>query len=74
MTLEGIAPFSYIKTFEIHVHVNASVRVKVLDGMSFNVMAEVWKHLKDTHAFRRFLCVRIEKESCLQMICCPIYH
>ena len=24
--------------------------------------------------FRRFLCDRIEIESCLQVMCCPVYH
>ena len=34
------------KTYEMHV--NASIKVKVLGGVSFHVMAENWKHLKDT--------------------------
>ena len=37
--------------------VNASVTVKVLGGISFHVMAENWKHLKDTLAVSSFLVV-----------------
>ena len=66
MTLDGVTSFSRIRNLEIHV--NASVTVKVLAGISFHVMAEIWKHLKDTLAFssfHQFLCVGIEIESCL---------
>ena len=41
--------FSHKKPHEIHV--NASMTVKILGGISFHVMAENWKHLKDTLAF-----------------------
>ena len=37
------------KTYEMHV--NASVTVQVLGGISFHVMAKNWKHLKDSLAF-----------------------
>ena len=50
------------KTYEIHV--NASITVKALGGISFHVMAKNWKHLKDTLAFSCFMRVRIEIESC----------
>ena len=57
-----VTSFSRVKTFEIHV--NASVTVKVPGGVSFQVIAENWKQLKDTLAFSSvFLCVRIEIES-----------
>ena len=32
-----------------------SITVKVLGGISFHVMAENWKHLKDTLTFSSFL-------------------
>ena len=36
------------------IHVNDSFTVRVLGGI-FHVMAENWKHLKDTLAFSSFL-------------------
>ena len=61
------------KTYEIHV--NAIITVEVFGRISFHVMAENWKHLKDTLAFSScILGVRIEIESGSQVICCPIYH
>ena len=45
--------FLSIKTYEIHV--NVSITVKVLGRISFHVIAENWKHLKDTLAFSSFL-------------------
>ena len=52
------------KTYEIHV--NAIITVKVLGRISFHVMAEKWKHLKDTLAFSLcILGVRIEIECIL---------
>ena len=45
--------FSRSKTLEIYV--NASVTVKVLGGISLYVMAEKWKHLKETFVFSPFL-------------------
>ena len=64
MMLDGVTSFSRIKILQKHV--NASVTVKVLDGVSCHVMAENWQHLKrkENLPFRRFLCVRIEIESC----------
>ena len=41
MTFDGVTSF-----YEIHV--NASITVKVLGRLSFHVMAENWKHLKET--------------------------
>ena len=52
------------KTYEILV--NASISVNGFGGISFHVMAENWQHMKYTLAFRHFLCVRIEIDSCLQ--------
>ena len=49
MTLDGVTSFSRIKTYKTLV--NVSVIVKVLGGIAFHVMAENWKHLKDTLAF-----------------------
>ena len=37
------------------MHVNASILIKVLGEISFHVMAEIWKHLKDILAFSSFL-------------------
>ena len=54
------------------IHVNASVSVKVFGEISVHVMVEKWQNLKDTLVFLSFLCVRIEIESCQQVICCPI--
>ena len=50
------------QTFEIHV--NASITVKLFGEISFHVMVENWKHLKDTLVISSFLFVRIETESC----------
>ena len=44
-----------VKTYEIHVHVNATIRVKVFGEISFHAMAENWQRLKDTLAFLSFL-------------------
>ena len=49
MTLDGGTIFPSIKTYEIHV--NASITVGALGGISFYIMAEIWKHLKNTLAF-----------------------
>ena len=49
MRLDGVTSFSRIKTYKTLV--NVSVIVKVLGGIEFHVMAENWKHLKDTLAF-----------------------
>ena len=62
MMLDGVTSFSRIKNLQKHV--NASVTVKVLDGISCHVMAENWQHLNRKLAFSRFLCARIEIESC----------
>ena len=53
ITLDGVTSFSRVKIHEIHL--NASITVKVLGGISFHVMAENWKQLKDTLAFSSFL-------------------
>ena len=42
------------KTYKIHVLVNVSVTIKDLGGISFPVMAETWKHVKDILAFLFF--------------------
>ena len=55
--------FHASKTYEIHVKVPITVRV--LGGISFHVMAEFRKYLKDSLAFSSFLCIRIEIGSCL---------
>ena len=39
----------------LEIHVNATIKVKILGGISFHVMAENWKHLKDILAFSSFL-------------------
>ena len=53
-TLDGVSSFSRVKkTHEIHV--NAPVTVKILGGISFHVMVQNWKYLKDTLAFQSFL-------------------
>ena len=54
MKLDGAASFSRIKTYKILI--NAPITVNVLGGISFHVMAEKGKHLKDTLAFSFFLC------------------
>ena len=54
MTLDGVTSFSRIrKIYEINV--NASIAVKVLSGIYFHVMTELWKHVKDTLAFSLFI-------------------
>ena len=55
---DDVTTFSCFKSYGIHV--NASITVKVRGRISFHVMAEIWKHLKDTLALR-FFCIRIEK-------------
>ena len=50
------------KTQEIHVNT-----VNVLGGISFHVMAENRKHLKDTLAFSSFLIVIESKENLVNM-------
>ena len=70
MTLDGEMSFSRIK----NLHVNASMAVKILGGICVHALAKIWKHLKDTLAFLSFIVSRIEIESCLQVICCQIYH
>ena len=72
ITLDGVTSFSASKTHEIDV--NAPITVKVLGRISFHAMAENWKHLKDTFALSSYLNIRFETESCLQVICFPIYH
>ena len=67
MLLDGVTSFSGIKTHEMHV--NAPITVKIFVGISFHVMAENWQHLK----VQFLLCVRVGIDSCLQVICCPIY-
>ena len=62
MMLHGVTSFSRIKTFEIHV--NAFSKSKVISGISFHVMEQNLKYLEDILAFRRFLYVRVEIESC----------
>ena len=59
--LDGLTSSSRIKTYEIHV--NAFIAVKVLGGISFHVLAENWKHLKDALVFHPFMCVRIKIDS-----------
>ena len=53
MMLDGVTLFSHIKTYEIHV--NASITVKELGGISVHVVAVNWQLLKDTLAFSSFL-------------------
>ena len=68
MMSDGVTSFSRIKTLR-----NICKRLELLQSKSFHAMLEIWRgkiHL----SFRRFLFVRIEIESCLQVICCPIYH
>ena len=58
ITLDAVTWFfSHKKTQEIHV--NASITVKVLGGISFHVPVKNWKHLKHTLAFLKFLVSRI---------------
>ena len=54
ITLDGVTSFFALKTNEIHV--NASITVKVLGGISFHVMAD-WENLKDKLAFLPFFTV-----------------
>ena len=66
MPLDVQRRFLGSKTYGIHV--NASITVKVLGGISVNVIAGKWQYLKDTFAFLSFLlCVRIELASCSQV-------
>ena len=53
MMLDGVTSFSRIKILQKHV--NASVTVKVLDGISCHVMAENWQHLNRKLAFSSVL-------------------
>ena len=53
MTLDCETSFIASNLYDIHV--NASITVKVLGGISFHVIAKNWKHLKDTLAFASFL-------------------
>ena len=49
----GISLFSPIKI--LGKHVNTYITVRVLGRVSFHVMPENWKQLKDTPAFSSFL-------------------
>ena len=53
MTLDCVSCFLASKTYEIHV--NASITDKVIGGISFHVIGENLKHLKDTLEFTSFL-------------------
>ena len=53
MMLDGVTSFSRIKILQKHV--NASVTVKVLDGISCHVVAENWQHLNRKLAFSSVL-------------------
>ena len=55
-----LLPFLASKTNEIHV--NTSITVKVLGGISFHIMAANMKHQKDTHAFPMFFFVLQSKQ------------
>ena len=39
-----------------------------------HVMTEKWENLKDTPAYHRVSYIRIETDSLLQTILCPVYH
>ena len=54
MTQDSVTLFSRIKN--LRTCVNASITVKVLDRISFNVMAENCKNLKDTLEYSFFFC------------------
>ena len=53
MTVDSVKSFSRIKSYKIHV--NGSITVKVLGGISFHVMAKNGIHLNDTVEFSSFL-------------------
>ena len=53
MMLDGVTSFSRTKILQKHV--NASVTVKVLDGISCHVMPENWQHLNRKLAFSSVL-------------------
>ena len=52
MTLDGVT-LSRTKSYEIHV--NVSITIKVLGGVSFHVTVINWQQLKDTLGFSSFL-------------------
>ena len=54
MILDGVTVFLHKKTNETHVNTSI-ILVKVLGGIFFHVMAENWKHLKDTLSLSWFL-------------------
>ena len=47
--------YRFLASEHYELQVYASVTVKALGVISFHVMAEIWKHLKDTLSFTSFL-------------------
>ena len=56
MTLDSVTWLSRFKNLQkaYEIRVNAPITIKVLAEISFHVMAEDWKCLKDTLAFSSF--------------------
>ena len=58
MTLDGVTPFSRIKTYEIHL--NACITVKIVGGISLCYGGKLEESEGSNCLFHRFVCVRIE--------------